>query len=101
MSRVLAKKAHLAIDRILQVYQRDRASPTESFDSFVKRVGPKSFEPELEEFKWVGDVTSDLDSYMDWGQQEMFQVIRGEGECAAGEVPLQRVAAAPIDLSSS
>ena len=28
--------------------------------------------------------------YMDWGHTDLFEVIRGEGECAAGEVPLIR-----------
>jgi sulfite reductase beta subunit-like hemoprotein len=94
VTRVLAKKAHLAIDRIFQVYQAERLSPTESFVDFVDRVGHKHFEPHLEEFKWVGDVTTDQDMYSDWGSTELFQVIRGEGECAAGEVPMDRLAAA-------
>jgi hypothetical protein len=91
---VLAKKAHLAIDRIFQVYQAERTSPTESFTEFIDRVGHKHFEPALEEFKLVGDVNSDLEMYSDWGSTELFQVIRGEGECAAGEVPMDRLAAA-------
>jgi sulfite reductase beta subunit-like hemoprotein len=99
VGRVLAKKAHLAIDRIFQTYLADRTGDGESFDAFVKRVGAKYFEKGIEEYKWVGSVNEELDMYMDWGSEEMFEVIRGEGECAAGEVPLQRVAAAPIDLN--
>ena len=37
---------------------------------------------------------------MDWGHTDLFEVIRGEGECAAGEVPMQRVPTAPIDLGN-
>jgi sulfite reductase beta subunit-like hemoprotein len=95
VTRVAAKKAHLAIDRIFSVYQRDRGDG-EPFLDFVDRVGAKHFEAPLDEFKWVGDVTQDLDSYMDWGQEELFQVIRGEGECAAGAVPVQRALEAPV-----
>jgi len=98
VTRVAAKKAHLAIDRILQVYQAERSSPAESFVEFVERVGPKHFEAPLEEFKWVGSLAEDPEMYMDWGHTDLFEVIRGEGECAAGEVPLVRTAAAPVEL---
>ncbi len=92
VARVLAKKAHLAIDRIFQVYQSERTSPAETFIEYIDRVGAKHFQPALEDFKLVGDVTSDLEMYSDWGQTDLFQVIRGEGECAAGEMPVDRVA---------
>jgi ferredoxin-nitrite reductase/sulfite reductase (ferredoxin) len=98
VTRVAAKKAHLAIDRILQVYQANRLNENESFFDYVNRAGPKSFEPHLEEFKWVGSLADDSEMYMDWGHTDLFEVIRGEGECAAGEVPMQRVPAAPVDL---
>jgi hypothetical protein len=45
-------------------------------------VGPKYFDPVLDEFKEVGPVHENIDVYMDWGREELFQVIRGEGECA-------------------
>jgi sulfite reductase beta subunit-like hemoprotein len=94
VTRVLAKKAHLAIDRVLQVYQAERTGEGETFFDFVDRVGPKHFEKPLEEFKWVGSLAEDSDMYMDWGQTDLFEVIRGEGECAAGEVPIVRMPAA-------
>lgn len=95
VTRVAAKKAHLAIDRIFQVYLAERAGPWESFVAYVDRVGPKRFEEPLEEFKWVGSLAEEPEMYMDWGSTEMFQVIRGEGECAAGEVPVVRTPLAP------
>jgi sulfite reductase beta subunit-like hemoprotein len=98
VTRVLAKKAHLAIDRIFEVYQQERAAPAESFIQYVDRVGPKRFEQPLEEFKWVGSLADEPELYMDWGHTDLFEVIRGEGECAAGEVPLVRAAPGPIDL---
>ena len=48
----------------------------------MDRVGPKTFDPLLDEFKDVGPVHQDIEAYMDWGKEELFQVIRGEGECA-------------------
>jgi sulfite reductase beta subunit-like hemoprotein len=87
VSRVAAKKAPAAINRIFEVYQRER-NAGESFLDYVDRVGAKSFEPHLEEFKWVGPIHQDVEMYLDWGSREVFQVIRGEGECAAGDVPM-------------
>jgi sulfite reductase beta subunit-like hemoprotein len=90
VTRVSAKKAHLAIDKVFQVYMAERNAADESFVDFVSRVGPKYFEAPLEEFKWVGSLAEEPESYMDWGHTDLFEVIRGEGECAAGEVPLVR-----------
>jgi sulfite reductase beta subunit-like hemoprotein len=90
VTRVLAKKAHLAIDRIFDVYQAERTAPDEAFVDYVARVGPKHFEQPLEEFKWVGSLADEPDMYTDWGRTDLFEVIRGEGECAAGEVPMIR-----------
>jgi len=97
VTRVLAKKAHLAIDRIFQVYMAER-NEGESFDDFVSRVGAKHFEQPLEEFKWVGSLAEEPDMYMDWGRTDLFQVIRGEGECAVGEMPTIRVPSGAVDL---
>jgi sulfite reductase beta subunit-like hemoprotein len=98
VTRVLAKKAHLAIDRVFDVYQKERASPQETFVAFVERVGPKHFEAPLEEFKWVGSLADEPEMYMDWGHTDLFEVIRGEGECAAGEVPMLRTVESPVQL---
>ena len=67
--------------------RRSAAAPSESFVDYVDRVGPKHFEQPLEEFKWVGSLAEEPEMYMDWGHTDLFEVIRGEGECAAGEVP--------------
>ena len=90
VTRVLAKKSHEAINRLFEVYQAERLADSESFDEYVERVGPKHFEGALEEFKWVGSLADEAEMYMDWGHTDLFEVIRGEGECAAGEVPLLR-----------
>jgi hypothetical protein len=97
VSRVLAKKAHLAIDRIFDVYQRER-SDGEAFTAYVDRVTPKRFEEPLEEFKWVGSLADEPELYTDWGHSELFEVIRGEGECAAGDVPTPHIPATPGEL---
>ncbi len=81
VTRIPAKKIPQAIAKILQVY-REQRQDGETFLEFVDRFGPKSFDPLLDEFKHVGPVHQEIDTYMDWGKEELFQVIRGEGECA-------------------
>jgi hypothetical protein len=99
VTRVLAKKAHLAIDRIFNVYLAERTNPDESFTDYVDRVTPAYFAPHLEDFKMVGSLAEDSDMYMDWGHTDLFEVIRGEGECAVGDLPVVRSPAAPVDLN--
>ena len=50
--------------------------------AYVDRVGPKYVDPVLTEFREVGPISEEIDVYMDWGKDELFEVIRGEGECA-------------------
>ncbi|MEE9163076.1 MAG: nitrite/sulfite reductase, partial [Candidatus Neomarinimicrobiota bacterium] len=81
VTRVPAKRAPQAVRKIIQVYLDERQDG-EPFLDFVDRVGPKSFDPLLNEFKDVGPVHEEIDVYMDWGKDEMFEVVRGEGECS-------------------
>jgi sulfite reductase beta subunit-like hemoprotein len=81
VARVPSRRAPQAIKRIIDHYVESRQAG-ESFVEFVDRVGPKSFDPLLNEFKEVGPVHQDIEMYMDWGKEELFEVVRGEGECA-------------------
>lgn len=81
VARVPSKRAPQAIRKIIDHYLAHRQDG-ERFIDFVDRVGPKSFDPLLDEFKEVGPVHQDIQMYMDWGKDELFQVIRGEGECS-------------------
>jgi sulfite reductase beta subunit-like hemoprotein len=79
--RIPAKKVPQAVLRILEVYRRERREG-EPFLDFLDRFGAKNFEPLLAEFRQVGPVREELDTYLDWGSTVLFKVIRGEGECA-------------------
>jgi sulfite reductase beta subunit-like hemoprotein len=81
VTRIPSKRVPQAVKRIIGVYQQERRDG-EKFLDYVDRVGAKYFDPILDEFKEVGPVHEDIDVYMDWGKEELFQVIRGEGECA-------------------
>ena len=81
VARVPAKRMPQAVAKIIRTYQEERQGG-ESFLEYIDRVGPKYFDPLLNEFKGVGPISEDIDVYMDWGKEELFQVVRGEGECA-------------------
>jgi sulfite reductase beta subunit-like hemoprotein len=81
VARVPSKRAPEAIKKMIDHYVANR-SEGEEFVAFVDRVGAKSFDPLLDEFKQVGPIHQDINMYMDWGKEELFEVIRGEGECS-------------------
>jgi sulfite reductase (ferredoxin) len=81
VTRIPVKNVPQAVLRILEVYRRERRD-REPFLDFLDRFGAKSFEPLLAEFRQVGPVREELDTYIDWGSTVLFKVIRGEGECA-------------------
>ena len=81
VARVPAKRIPQAIAKIIRTYREERKGG-ESFLQYIDRVGPKYFDPLLNEFKEVGPISEEIDVYMDWGKEELFQVVRGEAECA-------------------
>jgi sulfite reductase (ferredoxin) len=80
--RVPAKRTPEAIKAVIEVYEANRQDG-EEFVPFVDRVGPEFFKPHLKHFEDVGPVHKDMDMYFDWDSQVIYQVMRGEGECAA------------------
>ena len=81
VARIPVKRTPQAIKKIIGVYKEERQDG-ERFLDYIDRVGPKSFVPLLTEFREVGPISEEIDVYMDWGKDELFEVIRGEGECA-------------------
>jgi sulfite reductase beta subunit-like hemoprotein len=81
VARVPSKRAPQAIKKLIDHYVANR-NEGEEFVAFVDRVGAKTLDPLLDEFKEVGPIHEDIQMYMDWGKEELFEVIRGEGECS-------------------
>src|SRR3990170_1154829 len=81
VARVPVKRMPQAIAKIIGTYQAERRDG-ERFLDYIDRVGAKYFDPLLNQFKEVGPISEEIDPYFDWGKEELFQVIRGEGECA-------------------
>jgi len=81
VARVPSKRLPQAVKKMIDHYVASR-NKGEEFVAFVDRLGPKTFDSLFDEFKEVGPVHQDIDVYMDWGKEELFEVIRGEGECS-------------------
>ena len=81
-TKVPARRMPEALGKIVDFYQKQRQDG-EPFKEFVARVGAPTFEPILQEFKDLPELSRDtLDQYMDWDRTAKFLLERGEGECA-------------------
>ncbi len=80
--RLPAKRGPEAVERVVKLYERDRQAG-ETFNAFFDRVGTKPFEAEIEDLTLPGDFSDDNRSmFIDWNRMELYQLQRGEGECA-------------------
>jgi sulfite reductase beta subunit-like hemoprotein len=80
--RLPAKRAPDAVERLVGLYERDRGAG-ETFVEYFDRVGTGVFEKEIADLTLPGDFSEDnLSMFIDWNRIELYQVQRGEGECA-------------------
>src|SRR5439155_4208462 len=87
--KVPSKRAPEAIKRLLEHYKANRLDG-EHFTDFVQRVGSKSLGPVVADLRQVGPMTVDtIPLFQDWERDELYEVMRGEGECAAPVVPVE------------
>ncbi|MEK6709057.1 MAG: nitrite/sulfite reductase, partial [Nitrospinota bacterium] len=80
--RIPAKRAPEALKRILGLYAGERRDG-EPFRDFYRRVGAAPFEAALQAFHQPGAFNEEPDLFMDWSQNTVYQLERGEGECMA------------------
>ncbi len=82
-SKVPAKRLPEVIRDFLAFYKEHRQDD-EEFNPFLDRVGIKPFEAIATNYKEVGLLKeSTIQMYMDWEKETLFNVQRGEGECAS------------------
>ena len=80
--RVPAKALPSAVIAVLSYY-REQRQPEEIFGAFVDRVGREAFEAIVEQFAEIPSFDpARPDFYQDWERSGVYQVERGEGECA-------------------
>ncbi|HEV2724461.1 MAG TPA: nitrite/sulfite reductase [Thermoleophilaceae bacterium] len=81
-SRLPSKRVPEAVERWVRYYQAERLEG-EEFTAFVDRVGGESFTALVKDLSLPLEFNVENMSYfMDWSRNEVYQVIRGEGECA-------------------
>ena len=80
--RLPAKRGPEAVERVVKLYERDR-KPGEEFNAFFDRVGAAPLEKEIEDLTIPGEFSDDNQTmFIDWNRYELYQLQRGEGECA-------------------
>ena len=80
--RMPAKRAPEATARFVALYERDR-NAGEAFNTFFDRVGPKPFEAAVQDLTIPGEFDEENKSmFIDWGKLDLYELQRGEGECA-------------------
>jgi sulfite reductase beta subunit-like hemoprotein len=80
--RLPAKRGPEAVERFVKLYETYR-NPGEEFNTYFDRVGAKPFELAVEDLAIPGDFDDEnRSSFIDWNRSELYQLQRGEGECA-------------------
>ena len=82
-ARIPAKRAPEVLKTVLDYYLANR-NDGEEFSPFIERVGVAHLEEEFGKLKAeVGPLDREnIQTYMDWGKTVVYQLERGEGECA-------------------
>jgi len=81
--RVPSKRVPEVVERFVRHYQAQRDTD-EAFNAFVDRVGAESFEALIKDLSLP--VTFDdqhIHEFIDWNQNQVYKLERGEGECMA------------------
>jgi sulfite reductase beta subunit-like hemoprotein len=81
-SRLPSKRVPDAVERWLRLYQAERTDG-EEFNAFAERIGPERFTELVADLSMPAQFTVEsMDLFIDWSRKDLYQVVRGEGECA-------------------
>ncbi len=81
-SRIPAKRAPEAVERWIRYYEAERQDG-EEFNAFAERVGAASFTELVKDLSLPVEFNvENMDYFIDWQRDQLYEVIRGEGECA-------------------
>jgi sulfite reductase beta subunit-like hemoprotein len=81
-SRLPSKRVPDAVERWLLLYQSEREA-NEEFNDFAERIGPERFTELVSDLALPAEFTvENMGLFIDWSRKDLYQVIRGEGECA-------------------
>jgi sulfite reductase (NADPH) hemoprotein beta-component len=82
VGKIPARRAHLAVDRLLALWRRER-SAGESLDRFYGRVELDAVRRAVADLVSVDERSAVPEDYVDLGQSDPFAVFEGQGECAS------------------
>jgi sulfite reductase (ferredoxin) len=81
-ARIPAKRVPEAVERWVRYYETERTDG-EVFNDFVARVGTEEFEGLVKDLSMPVEFGPEhITHFIDWNRKELYQVVRGEGECA-------------------
>jgi sulfite reductase (ferredoxin) len=81
-SRIPAKRAPEAVERWIRFYEAEREDG-EQFNAFAERVGAERFTELVKDLSMPVEFNvENMDYFIDWQRNQLYEVIRGEGECA-------------------
>jgi sulfite reductase (ferredoxin) len=81
-SRLPAKRVPDAVERWIRFYEAER-NEGEEFIPFAERVGAEKFTEVVKDLSLPVEFNVENMSYfIDWQREQLYEVIRGEGECA-------------------
>ncbi|HZO59075.1 MAG TPA: nitrite/sulfite reductase [Solirubrobacterales bacterium] len=81
-ARIPAKRVPDAVERWVRHYEQNRGDG-EVFNDFVERVGQEEFEALVKDLSLPVEFTPEhMTHFIDWNRKEIYEVVRGEGECA-------------------
>jgi sulfite reductase (ferredoxin) len=81
-ARLPSKRVPEAVERWLRFYQAEREEG-EEFNAFAERIGTPRFEELVKDLSMPVEFTiENMDFFIDWQRKDVYEVVRGEGECA-------------------
>ncbi|MGI8946012.1 MAG: nitrite/sulfite reductase [Thermoleophilaceae bacterium] len=81
-SRLPSKRVPDAVERWVRFYEAER-NDGEEFTAFVERIGPERFTELVKDLSLPVEFNvENMGFFMDWSRDDIYQVVRGEGECA-------------------
>ena len=81
-ARIPAKRVPDAVERWVRHYEANR-NDGEEFNPFVERVGTDEFEGLVKDLAMPVEFGPEhITHFMDWDRKGLYEVVRGEGECA-------------------
>ena len=81
-ARIPAKRVPDAVERWVRHYEANRTEG-EEFNPFVERVGTDEFEALVKDLAMPVEFGPEhITHFMDWNRTGLYEVVRGEGECA-------------------